>query len=385
MRILFVDQFGSPGGGQLCLLDSLRGVLERGWQATVALPDDGPVAPEIRGLGVEVAAIPSGPYRSGAKSPFDLARYVRDTATQKRTLMDLLGRERFDVIYANGPRILKACVAAAGGRIPVLFHVHNYLGQRYAVRIAGRSIRGGDVTLAACCNHVAKPLASFVPAGRLHIVPNGVPDVPYSPPPKPQVRIGLIGRISSEKGHLVFIEAAREVARELPQGVFVICGSPTASGDAYFDSVRQAAEGLPFEFIPWQPRIDAVLGSLSLLVAPSLQEGAPRVILEAFSAGVPVLASAVGGIPEIVEEGRNGFLSPPGSAPELARRISLLVTDTNRLRAVAANARSDWERLYDVSIYRRRITNLLESLVRERAPGNETEARPPHTGLPPRR
>ena len=213
------------------------------------------------------------------------------------------------MIYANGPRILKACVAAAGGRMPVLFHVHNYLGQRYAVRIAGRSIRGGDVTLAACCNHVAKPLASFVPAGRLHIVPNGVPDVPYSPPPKPQVRIGLIGRMSSEKGHLVFIEAAREVARELPQGVFVICGSPAASGDAYFDSVRQAAEGLPFEFIPWQPRIDAVLRASACWWPHLFKKVRPRVILEAFSAGVPVLASAVGGIPEIVEEGRNGFLS----------------------------------------------------------------------------
>ena len=376
MNLLFVDQYSSLGGAQQCLVDSLIGVLDHGWQASAALPGDGPLIGRVRSMGVDVIGIRSGPYAAGSKSVVDLGRYVFDTASQKRVLSHLLNERPFDLIYANGPRILRACVQAASGAVPVLFHAHNYLAQGYAAGIAGRSIRQGEVTVAACCQFVARPLASYVTAGNLHIVANGVSEVPYR---RHDVhlgrRIGLIGRIAPEKGHLLFTEAARLVAKEMPETVFVVCGSAEPAQTAYFSQVRRSATGLPFEFIPWQERIDAVLSSLDLLVVPSSQEGAPRVILEAFSAGVPVLAAAVGGIPEMVEEGKTGFLCRSGPASDLATRITSLLADPNRLRAVTANARCAWEQFYNVALYRRRITELIESVVRARAPGSGTEPR----------
>jgi glycosyltransferase involved in cell wall biosynthesis len=379
VRVLFVDQYTSLGGGQQCLLDSLEGVLARGWQASVTVPGDGPLVDRIRQKGVEVIPIRSGPYRSGNKRAADFLRYIGDRVSQKRTLRRELGRHSFDLVYANGPRILSACVEAAGGGLPVLYHAHSYLGQSYSVRLVGRSIRRGQVTIAACCHYVAEPLASFVPRGHLHIIPNGVSELAYAPSPKPEVRIGMIGRIAPEKGHLVFVEAAKLLSRELPRVAFVICGSAATSDAPYLSSVGNAAEGLPFEFIPWQESIGRVLGGLTLLVVPSLEEGAPRVILEAFSAGVPVLASAVGGIPEMVEDGKTGFLVPPKSAEELARGILHVLGDTDGMRTVEANARREWERCYDVSIYRNRITNLIESLVSGRQQGSGREPRRPRT------
>ena len=379
MRILFVDQYASLGGGQQCLIDSLHGVLARGWVPTVALPGEGPLTTRIRSMGIEVASIRSGPYTSGAKSASDFVRYVRDTTSQRRTLSEMIAALSPDLIYANGPRILSACVDAARCRVPVLFHAHNYLGQSYAVRVARAGIRRGNVTVVACCNHVAQPLLPAIAPGRLHIIPNGVPEMPYNPPPKPGMRIGMIGRMAPEKGHLVFVEAARALARALPQAEFVVAGCPPSPDDAYASKVKRAAKGLPFEYIPWQDRIDAVLAAFNLLVVPSIEEGAPRVVLEAFSAGVPVLASEVGGIPEIVEDERTGFLSPPGKAAELARRIASLIGDTDRLHTVAANGRRAWESLYSVALYCDRITELLATLARQEIPKSGRATRKPRT------
>ena len=118
-------------------------------------------------------------------------------------------------------------------------------------------------------------------------------------------RIGMIGRIAPQKGQAEFVRAARGL-----RGCrFAICGAPLFGDASYLEEVRALAEGLPIEFLDWQPDAGAVLSQLDLLVAPStVPEAAPRVILEAFSAGVPVLASATGGIPELIEHNRTGFL-----------------------------------------------------------------------------
>jgi len=100
------------------------------------------------------------------------------------------------------------------------------------------------------------------------------------------------------------------------------------------------------------------------LVIASKTEGMPRVMLEAFCAGVPVVAYPVGGIPEVITDGETGFLAPERTASALAARIrEIMLLGQGPLRRVAAKARREWERCYTVEIYRKRVTNLMERLV----------------------
>src|SRR4030095_8548742 len=90
---------------------------------------------------------------------------------------------------------------------------------------------------------------------------------------------------------------------------FILCGAPLFSNPRYFELVREAAAGLPIEFLGWRDDVNDTLSELDLLIVPSASvEGTTRVILEAYAAGVPVVASASGGIPEIARDGETGFL-----------------------------------------------------------------------------
>ena len=125
--------------------------------------------------------------------------------------------------------------------------------------------------------------------------------------------------------------------------------------------MREAAAGLPIEFLGWREDVNSVLSELDLLVVPSAPvEGTTRVILEAYAAGVPVVASASGGIPEIVRDGETGFLAAPGDPAKLAARIRAALANPAALHAIAQNGRRAWRERFTLAEYQRRVLNILE-------------------------
>lgn len=143
----------------------------------------------------------------------------------------------------------------------------------------------------------------------------------------------------------------------------------------YFEQVRRLAGGLPIEFLGWREDVAAVFSELDLLVVPSKQEGMGRVVVEAFSAGVPVAAFAVGGIPELVIDDQTGFLVHEKTAEALAARISgIMRLHPDDLGRIGLNARRAWETRFSLRIYQQRITELMERLALDRPVEREISA-----------
>ena len=369
MKTLFLDQFSEIGGAQSCLLDLLPALQERGWLAETAIPiegafgqSEGSFGSRLRSRNVPVHAISCGPYHSGKKAPGDFARFPLDVYRQVKAIRRLLRTGSFDLLYVNGPRILPAAAIASRGRVPVLFQAHNRISGKSSLAVAKWSLRRANGTILACSKSVAEPLQGFAPASRLHIVPNGTPDCGFRDREfQDPWRIGIIGRIAPEKGQTEFLRAAAFLTQAFPSARFVVCGGVGAAATNYHHSVQALARGLPVDFLGWKDQVAPVLRELDLLIVPSREEGMPRVVIEAFSAGVPVVAFPVGGIPEILRDDSTGFLVPGNSVEALVARITeILMMDPWRLRAVAGNARRAWERDYTVQRYRSRITSFME-------------------------
>jgi glycosyltransferase involved in cell wall biosynthesis len=360
VNILFLDQYSVLGGAQQCLLDLLPAIEERGWIARAAVPPGGPLVGILRGRGIRVHELPCGPYGCGKKSVADLLQFAADVPRQTAAIADLLKREHTDLVYVNGPRLLIAAVWAARGRVPMLFHAHHRVEQRSARTVEGLVLRRSRGIVAACCDAVAKPLRSWVPNERVHVVPNGTVDLGFAERTFEKPRIGIVGRIAPEKGQAEFLRAAALLVQGGSDARFVVCGGPLFGDRGYYDHVLRLAAGLPVEFLDWQEDIAEVMRGLDILVVPSQQEGLPRVLLEAFSAGVPVVACPVGGIPEVIEDRSTGFLA---RGELIATLREVLKSDAATLGEVARRARSEWERHYTVTVYRKRITNLMEQFV----------------------
>jgi glycosyltransferase involved in cell wall biosynthesis len=352
MRILFADQFSEIGGAQRCFLDLLPAMEERGWVVKAALPGGGPLAARLNAV-----PLPCGPYRSGPKTDGDAVRFTLDVFAQVRTLSGLLAEGDVDLLYVNGPRVLLGAALAARGRVPLLFHAHNFLDRWYSANVAGWVARAKADRVVACSEFVAGPLRRYVSAAKLQVVPNGSSDLGYRPRSfDGPWRIGIVGRIEPQKGQAEFVQAARQV----PNARFVVCGVASSSSTRYYEIVQMLARGLPAEFLGWQEDRAALFARLDLLVIASEREGLPLVALEAFSAGVPVVAFAVGGIPEVIQHGKTGFLVPERTGRALGMEIRRVMNESrNKVIEVAEEARGLWERSYDVALYRERMIEVL--------------------------
>jgi glycosyltransferase involved in cell wall biosynthesis len=359
-RILCIDQFPTLGGGQRCLLDLLPAFVEKGWKVELALPGAGPFAEASRTLGIRTHVLPLPVYSNVRKPPREMAKYATELPRLARTLGRIARSNQLDMFYVNGPRLLPAAALAAWyRRIPLIFHCHNRLHQFVAVQVTGQLLRLCSARVIGCCRYAIEPISPYVKRERLNIVYNGVAASPcdFEKGRKSLRRVGVIGRIEPEKGQLDFVLAARTIHRHFPNCCFSVIGAPMFSGRSYFDQVVEASRGLPVDFPGWKTDIANVLDSLDLLVVPSTRlDATPRVIIEAFAAGIPVVALPVGGIPEIIEDGITGFLAAAVSANALADRVlSVLNLPPANVRQVCRQAFTAWQSRHTINTFQQQV------------------------------
>lgn len=186
-------------------------------------------------------------------------------------------------------------------------------------------------------------------------------------PARPRWLIGAAGRFSPEKGFAVFVEAAALVAKERPEAGFLLFGDgPTRPEIERLITEHQlrgrfVLTGFRTDLARWLPNLD--VGVMS-----SYTEGLPVILLEMGAAGLPSVATAVGGIPEVIDDGQTGCLVPAGDARALAERIVNLLDDEPRRRAMAIAARARIERDFSFAAMARQYFELFEKVI-SRRPG----------------
>lgn len=175
------------------------------------------------------------------------------------------------------------------------------------------------------------------------------------------------GRFSPEKGFQFLVEAARLVHRVVPAARFVLCGDGPLRAALVRRTARQGiADRVRLPGFRYD--LDGLLPWADLVVLPSLTEGLPNVALEAAAAGVPVVATAVGGTPEVVVNGLTGFLVPPAEPLALAGRITELLLHPQRARAFGAAGRRRVEDHFSFEAQARAYQALFAELVSVRSP-----------------
>jgi glycosyltransferase involved in cell wall biosynthesis len=360
VNILFLDQFSDMGGAQRCLVELLPAIRERGWTAHLAIPGDGVLRERSRPYCASIESLLCGPFHSGEKQAGDFARFLYQLPSQARTISRMIKARNIDLLYVNGPRLLPAAALANHG-LPVVFHAHSRVTQPVASFLAARCLRFRNATVIASSAFVADLLRDHVSRDRLHVVYNGVAGSNVSTrAPRDTFRIGIIGRIAPEKGQLEFARAAKLVLEHARNCEFIVCGAPMFSRAGYDLDVRAAAQGLPIQFLGWRDDIADVLAGLDVLAVPSgPNEATTRTILEAYSTGVPVVAFRSGGIPEVVEHGRTGWLVDP--TPEaLAAKLGELIAHPGQLLDAGQQARRAWRGKYTLDRYQNEVVSILD-------------------------
>jgi len=355
VRILFLDQFSERGGAQIGLREILDETIRRGWQAMLMIPGDGPLHVDCAERGIPSCELALSPYANGHKTALDVLRYGVDSIHAAKAIRETARQFEPHLIYVNGPRPLPAALFGAR-RTPVLFHAHSYLDRRYTRAIARWCVARGDMRVIAISEFVARPFCGAT------VVYNGVRDHGFRARPRPggPRTIGILGRISHEKGHLDFLDAARRLAWSYPGIRFAVFGAALFADDAYERQVRRSAAGLPMDFHGWTDRVSEALHAIDVLAVPSgPAEGATRVIMEAFSAGTPVVAYPSGGIPELVRHGDTGLLTAARTGESLASALQTLLNDPDLMARLSFEGRREWEERFRLERCQRELGDLI--------------------------
>jgi glycosyltransferase involved in cell wall biosynthesis len=298
----------------------------------------------------------------GAKTAGDIFRFARQQPYLKHQLVDLMEEYRIGLLYVNGPRMAPAAVWAAGRRVPVVFHCHSRVPKPYANWLVARPLARIGATVISSSRFAAASIGL-----EASVIYNGVADCARPRvPAREGFRIGVVGRIAPQKGQAIFLQAARILLQSAPSCRFEINGAALFAdpgANEYYSRLEQLACGLPVEFSAWTDDIGSVLARLDVLVVPSVgAEATTRVVLEAFSAEVPVVAFATGGIPEVIAHERTGLLVAEPSPQALASVLACLLSrDRDKLSALTRAAREEWRARFTLERYQNDVLALLES------------------------
>jgi glycosyltransferase involved in cell wall biosynthesis len=330
-----VNSMRAFGGGERWVLEAADGLRARKHEVSIAARAQGALAGRARAAGHAVLELPMS-------GDLDLASWVRLAAWMRRRRIELacVGIQR---------AVRIACAAAKLARVRTVVERR---GLALPVRrtALNRAVYGSCVTrVVVNCRALAGDLTGLVPASRITVIPNGID-------PSRLVRggggalraalgiaegapvIAVLGRLTRDKGHTDALAAFGLVRGRLPDARLLVVGSGKLEADLRREALALFPEGAVL-FTGHVDDVAAAIEAAGVVLVTSLREGMPHVVLEAMALGTPVVATAVAGIPEMIEHGRSGLLTPPASPGDAAAAALSVLTDGGLARALAAEAR----------------------------------------------
>jgi glycosyltransferase involved in cell wall biosynthesis len=179
--------------------------------------------------------------------------------------------------------------------------------------------------------------------------------------------VAIVARLVLIKAHEVFLEAASIVSRRRPDARFLVVGDGERRAELEA-LVDRLALGGAVHFLGWRRDLPAIYGDVDVVALTSRNEGSPVSLIEAMAAGRPVVATRVGGVPDLVEHGVNGYLAEPDQPAALAEALLALLTDPGRREAFGGAGRKRVYPAFAADRLLRDIDELYTALLAEKRP-----------------
>jgi len=337
MRILHTIPGRNWGGMEHRTIEQVKWLLAHNHQVWLAAPEDGEPYQRAKALGLPVVPLCFDPPSRAVPA---LRRFIRQNGVE---IMDAhVTRDAKAGLFC-----LDLCAQVRSR------HVNQYLKPSLTRRLQWR-MADHVITVAECTRQDLMRDGIIDPARSCSI--GGWADERFFDLPDPvatrarlRAEIGIpdgataifcVGMLRPDKGQNFLLDALHLLKARGLELTLVLAGSATAESAEYEAGLKQQAQGLAVHFLGYREDVSELMQTADLVVIPSLTEAQPRVAVQAFATGRPVVASSVGGVPEIVKDGETGWLVPPAQPDALADAIARVLADPAATARVAAGARA---------------------------------------------
>jgi len=321
LKIVFIVESLDVGGTELSLLKWLRHCDRKIFAPSVISFRKGALQKELEELNVPATVIHK-------KFPFDVSFFYR--------LVRKLAKIRPDAVHCrNGiPAISYGVLAARLAKVPVVSSVHgrtHYIRQSVKTWLWFRIMRLSQKIITVT-EGIKEEISRYgsIPLEKIEVIYNGI-DIGQTLSSKEALRnnfnfsphdflVGTVGNLRAIKGQKYLLEAMPDILRKISHARLVLIGSGEERENLQKLATRLGISD-KIHFLGYQANAAMMIGMFNVFVLPSLSEGFPNVILEAVVAGIPVVATNVGGVPEIVRHGKESLLVDPADAKGLSAAV----------------------------------------------------------------
>ena len=362
-NVLYISSFGDlVGGGEFSFLGLISNLDPARFTPVAVCPAEGSLVDEVKKLGIEVAIIPMPSLKW--VNPFFLFSSVL-------RLVRLIRGKEISLVHANGSRCAVygglACILT---KVPMIWHVRilesDMLLDRLLAAMAALVIVNSKA--------VKRRFKWLKDQEKVQVVYNGINLFACKDTAgrsglrgefgvdEKTALIGMVGRLDWYKAHKYFLQAAQKIKLILPDSHFLIVGD-----GENMEALKVQAEDLGIAssvtFTGHRRDIPEILTAMDVFALSSVSEGFGRVVAEAMACGKPVVATRVGGLLEVVEEGITGKLVPPANPLALAGAVLALLRDNNAAIAMGEAGRRRAQKLFGVENNAERTEALYEKLL----------------------
>lgn len=383
MKVCFLSHTAGLGGAERSLLDLVGGLTKRGATCWIILPKNGPLEKELIKLKVPFFihfydwwTIPRGQKR---QSPQTKLKGYLENGTK---LARLLAKKKFDILVTNSSVVCEGAIAARILRLPHVWHIRE-LGEKdhgfvfkFGFNFTAKFINQFSDLVIFNSKATAKEFNQFIDRCKQKVVYNSVAINSLCASKKNKLsfrdknsfKLIMASTISEKKGQVDAIKATVELRKSGNNVELLMIGN--CRNKEFLENlksfIRKSGQEGYIHIMRFIKNPYPVIKSADAVLVCSQNEAFGRIILEGMLLNKPVIATNRGGIPEIIKDGRNGFLYEPKKYPQLASKILLLIKNSDLKKRVVKNGHSSATKRFSEENYSGKIFRYFTEILKEK-------------------
>ncbi len=348
-RILYLHAGAEMYGADKVLLELIKGLDSKEFEAHVILPNDGVLVEALRQVGAQVSVLDYPILRRKYFNPKGIADYIRSYNFYAKQIALYAREHNIDMVHNNTAAVLEGIYLKRKLKLPLIWHVHEIIVKPKAISdfinmLMGRYADKIVTVSQAVANHIKQ--SPFIKDSQVEVIYNGVDNAVYYPMDASSIRekfdiaqdalvIGMIGRVNAIKGQNDFIEAVEPLLEKNEQAVAFLAGGVFPGEEWRLEELdkRIASSSVVSQIhrIDYYDKTSELYNMFDIFVLPSIKpDSLPTVVLEAMACSKPVVGYNNGGIAEMVVDDKSGCLVKPNRPQELSNAISLLLDSSEK-------------------------------------------------------
>lgn len=348
-RILYLHAGAEMYGADKVLLELIKGLDSKEFEAHVILPNDGVLVEALRQVGAQVSVLDYPILRRKYFNPKGIADYIRSYNFYAKQIALYAQEHSIDMVHNNTAAVLEGIYLKRKLKLPLIWHVHEIIVKPKAISdfinmLMGRYADKIVTVSQAVANHIKQ--SPFIKDSQVEVIYNGVDNAVYYPMDASSIRekfdiaqdalvIGMIGRVNAIKGQNDFIEAVEPLLEKNEKAVAFLAGGVFHGEEWRLEELdkRIASSSVVSQIhrIDYYDKTSELYNMFDIFVLPSIKpDSLPTVVLEAMACSKPVVGYNNGGIAEMVVDDKSGYLVKPNRPQELSNAISLLLDSSEK-------------------------------------------------------